>query len=549
MLMRDKGRRLPKSVDVRSYNRPMKVAFLVPADESDHNNWILDAIFYEAYSRWGGARSLIIAYRDGKPLNNHYENWLSCLDPDVIYSYVELSTDSISRLNRLSLPIAFLRHDLDKINTWRDYIPHWSTFITPVPAISTLTSPYGNYPGWSQTPTPQIYITQHPENCDSRFLPDNFAVRLSTSSSTFSHHGVYETICYTPTEVPKNYIVGTYRCSSLAELVNKLAKKEVRSFSRLSSIHSEGIFLPNDREWSYFFHIIIGESVLDRINFWNIRHFSSGWSPNVTPSSLILSPSLIEDEQFCKAIGSYLNNHNYFGTSNGPPIVHVTSYSLDRNTCAALMKKLQGDRNTWNLLSISHNFSEIALPKRDKYEHYRPAAGVPVPSFKLNDSENVFAAKGPDHFKYLPPNFLHAKNGQWLVDLEIERHNDTSDVVNVYTDWKLPRRLEVLRAFTNNIGKINREGNLSLIPASDHDAPIFHEHDVNYTIQLRLPEDETVFRSLVLSSNRKDYYDFRQCLNRNKYYDIRLSDKGQNHRGVVSKFHNTLEAASVVFHK
>lgn len=549
MIMRNKGKRLPKSVDVRSFNRPMKVAFLVPSTDNESSQWILDGVFSESYSRWGGSRSLIIPFSNGNPLDDQYEDWLAFLDPDFIYSYIDLDIQTIERLNRLALPIAFIRHDDSRAKSWRGYIPSWSTFIDPVQAISTLTSPYSEYPGWSKTPSPKIYVKQHPENCANRFLPDNFAVSLSTSTEFLSHHGVYESICYVPEEIPENYVVGTYRCSSLTEILGKIANKEVQYIAKLSSIHVKGIPAPNDYQWRRGFRIILGDTVLDRINFWNIRHFFSSYDMSDSLSSLIINPELLEDEGFCKSIGAFLNNHNFIGQGNGPIPAFINSYSLDIETCKRLMGLLQGEKNTWNQLLIDPNFSINALPQKDMDKRRGLVSGLPVPSFKLNDTENDFAATGPDHFKYLPPNFLFVRKGQWLVDIKLERHNDNSTVVNVYNDWVLPRRLEIMRAFTNNLGKINNQGGLSLVPASDRGVGLFDLHDVDYKIHLSMPEDETVFRWLSVTSINDVFHDYRQDLQQKKYYAIRISDKGQNHRGIVSKFTSVTEAASILTNK
>lgn len=545
-MFRDQGKRLPQCVDVRSFSRPMKVVFLVPVKETDLSHWVLDAIFHEAYSRWGGARSLIVPFNDEGVLDTSYDHWISVFDPDFVYSYVDLEPDYIQKLNQSSLPIALIRHKVHEPNRWRDYIPDWSPYIKPVGSISTLTSPYNNYPGWSQVPTPHVYVKQYEDNCKARFLPDNFAVSLSTHSHSNGQHGVYETICYTPDDVSERFIVGTYRCNSLIEMINKMANKEARFYSKLSSLHTKGLILPNDHKWSNFFHIVIGDSVLDRINFWNIRHFCSGMSTDGAPSSLIISPSLIEDDAFCKSVGSFLNNHNFLGSNNGPHLAYVTSYSLDRDTCSGLLTKLQGERNTWNHLAIPMHFSELAVPNSDEYKTFNLNHNESFHSNALHERDTLLSAKEPDHFKYLPNNFLHAKRGQWIVDCKVEANSDVSYISNSYYDWKLPRRLETVKAFSKNIGKINTHGGLSLIPSTDRHFSVFEE-DGDYKLQLSLPNNETIFSYLVIgNSSRKQYYDYRECLNRDRYYHIQISDKGQNHRGIVTKFRSVTEAANIL---
>jgi hypothetical protein len=44
---------LKKSIGVDVYNRPIKVAYIIPSTEDTNTQLILDAIFYESYTRWG----------------------------------------------------------------------------------------------------------------------------------------------------------------------------------------------------------------------------------------------------------------------------------------------------------------------------------------------------------------------------------------------------------------------------------------------------------------------------------------------------------------
>src|SRR5579862_6301630 len=84
--------------------RPIRVAFLV--DEHDHWKPMLDAVFAESYSRWGGRLSLIVPCDNGT-IRAAYIPWLQTYDPDVIYSYVDLTEATIERYQEQFCP-AFL---------------------------------------------------------------------------------------------------------------------------------------------------------------------------------------------------------------------------------------------------------------------------------------------------------------------------------------------------------------------------------------------------------------------------------------------------------
>lgn len=166
-----------RSVNVRYSSRPVKVAFIVPIVDDNVSQWILDGIFYEAYSRWGGAKSLIIPYSNGDFISDRYLDWLEQYDADFVYSYVDLTPDQINLINEKSLPIEMMKHQVrGDIERWQQFIPRWPHGFTPIRATSTIKSPYAKYQDWSNANRPNLYITQYFENDEQRFLPDNFGV-------------------------------------------------------------------------------------------------------------------------------------------------------------------------------------------------------------------------------------------------------------------------------------------------------------------------------------------------------------------------------------
>jgi hypothetical protein len=66
-----------RSVRVYAYNRPVKIAYLVPTSEETRTHWILDAIFRESYTRWGGTNTLVIPVESDRFEVDAYEQWLN----------------------------------------------------------------------------------------------------------------------------------------------------------------------------------------------------------------------------------------------------------------------------------------------------------------------------------------------------------------------------------------------------------------------------------------------------------------------------------------
>ncbi len=77
---------LHKNIEVKATNRPIKIAYLVPYEENATTHCILDAVFHESYTRWGGVHTLIIPTNSNSFLLEEYDKWLQFYDPDFIYT-------------------------------------------------------------------------------------------------------------------------------------------------------------------------------------------------------------------------------------------------------------------------------------------------------------------------------------------------------------------------------------------------------------------------------------------------------------------------------
>ena len=189
------------------------------------------------------------------------------------------------------------------------------------------------------------------------------------------------------------------------------------------------------------------------------------------------------------------------------------------------------------------------MPKEEDLKRAFVRGTTDTCTFKVFEDSNILTAKEPNHFAFLPPRFKGLANGQWITELDIQRHNNLSRFSNVIDTWELPRRREIVRAFTNKLGKVTRNHNLAVLPGT-RDFPftggsIFQES----TYDLSLPDDETFFHFLVLDFREYSVDDLRATVKRPRYQDLQISDKGQNLRGVISMFRNLSEAYEVLTNK
>jgi hypothetical protein len=533
-----------KGINVRYSNRPVKVAFIVPLVDDNTTQWILDGIFYEAYSRWGGTKSLIIPFSNDDFISDRYLDWLEQYDADFVYSYVDLTLKQINIINKKSLPIEMIKHEVHgEVKRWRQFIPSWPYGFTPIRAMSTINSPYAKYQDWSNANQPNLYITQYYENDEYRFLPDNFGISPGGNGPNLGRLNIFGTLCYCAQDLPAYNDVGNERCHSLAVLLGKLAQKQVKTFSKLSSIHASTINHPNDYEWANSFNLFVGDTAADRLHFWNGRLLSEN-SERYDFSALSISREHFDDDDFLTSLGAFLNAHNFKRQGNGPSSLRLRSLSLAKEDCEQLAQHLQD--YTYSYVTVPDNFDSPALPSvRALKGQYIVESGIR--SLKVYERDHKFVVDEVEHFKYLTPDLYDYKSGQCISNLSIEKPKENYNVIGGFNDWKLPRRLEAASAFTKNRAKVSRHGSFIVIP----DAPqqLFNEiaqHEL--TISLFIPDEEKVFRCLVLEHIQKMRYecDMRLQLVTAKYYDLELSDKGQKHRGVISLFDGDLSHAGIL---
>lgn len=265
----DRPKNLGKTIEVKAVNRPIKIAYLVPHEETESNHWIINAVFYESYTRWGGAFTLLIPTNSSNFISDDYEKWLELYDPDFIYTYVDLEKEFIEKLDHLCCPIAFLSYKNNNRNPdvtrWQDYLPEWGLYFKPISSLATIHSPYADY--HRMIGAEKIVITQYGIDSEDRFLTDNFGTAFDLLNVTNPRKGLFETCCLVPNGLSETMNVGTTRITSFAEVVSKIASRKAISISKLAMIHSNSIPRVKPNIWSHNFNIFVGNNCLDRIHF------------------------------------------------------------------------------------------------------------------------------------------------------------------------------------------------------------------------------------------------------------------------------------------
>jgi hypothetical protein len=150
-------------VEVR--HRPRRVAFLLDVDQcsEEHFNEIVDFNI----SCWGGRYNPIIPLIEGK-ITEPYWKFLELIDPDVVYTYHDLTTDLIKRISTELRPLDVLKRD-PRFEPNRLRIERQATV---VPVMRRI---IGEFPVWARKPEPAVLVFDNKDVPKlSTFIKRNF---------------------------------------------------------------------------------------------------------------------------------------------------------------------------------------------------------------------------------------------------------------------------------------------------------------------------------------------------------------------------------------
>lgn len=521
-------------MEAKASNRPIKIAYLVPFDETPRTHMVLDAVFYESYTRWGGVYTLLVPTTADEFMLAGFQQWLEHYDPDFVYSFVELSDGLIDLIDILCCPIAMLEHKLvEGVENpdWRSFLPRWEQYVQAVSSISTVQSPSGYiHQPHEDRPREPTVLTQYGFGQPNRFVADNFGFAFSIHTFANPIPGFFRTLCLVPADFPENRRVWSERCATTLEAFKAVSDRKATPISRFAMINSSGIRRQESVGWANAFRLVVGNSVLDRVNFWNSRHLVNSWSDGT--SALLVGREFFDDTALVRQLGDYLNKNNFLGGGGGPYQVQIHSSCIPAAELNVIRDSLS--EQTYNSVYVSKTHGDPALPTETELEK-RAYFGVPdTATIRLTEDYSELVANDPAHFIYLPPQLRGLAKGQWAVELSIQRHNNLSRYSNVIDVWALPHRLSIARAFTKRLAKATIGGRLALLPAAEGFPARGNAVKSQNIYELMLPTDEDFFRHLALEFSRYAADDVRAHHAKAGYVDLSISDKGQNLRGVVS---------------
>lgn len=440
----------PTNVAVRP--RPVRIAFLVDLDEASHA--ILDELFQYCFSLWCGRFSLIVPCKDNKPLP-YYLPWLKAFDADIIYSYINLT-----REDQLSFHEEFYPSVLQK---------HWTppgdspTRHAPQPSIAPLLVssliPLAGAASIMDGSRGVAIVTAMGALCNDRFLRDSFGIvspqLRNALRGPLSNFGTIVAAVRDNHLQPREQHFQppeTTVPSDTAILYQMARNRRVRGLSRLSAMMAHRLDF-HASKWLRSFNIVVGNTVSDRIMYWNARSLmpvGRDWDD----VDLIIPREKFESPEFISHLREFLNHRSHIGGGNGPARATLRSISLsdvELERLASTMMNGQGwiaydHHHVSNLSDVTPTKEELKFARLTGEQYAFRNSSQWIDQSATGTSIHL-GAVSPDHIRHIPPSIANSDLGGWALDVDIERAINHSPYSNLTHRWRLPRRLRVTGAF------------------------------------------------------------------------------------------------------
>jgi hypothetical protein len=515
----------------------MRVAYLV--EEHEHWKTMLDAVFAEAYGRWGGRFSLIVPCENGE-IRPAYVPWLDAYDPDIVYSYVDLTDAAVERIHERFCPAFLVKHDFHRrqerdLHAYRPGLPMPPLSVLSLSAVLTR----GNM---LSAPRPMALVDTQIGTPPSQFLQENFGCynrSLMPWPIARDMQDYLKPVIFVPAAIQTNrQIVPRAEGEILGseqELIDRIAaQRDLCGLAQLSACLAPRLEI-SDMAWSRTVNFVVGDSFADHLTFWNGLHHTPVWLEGGI-AALKVSHDDLDDAARFQTIVQLIKNRIYLplsGNSSYSQIV-VRSASVPQIELDKIANRLKA-ANPFNAYTSEHLASiDAPVPSADAFKHARHHV-EPGSPFQPGDwHEQSYGDDGfrpaivlPRHLRDSPQLPASAKQGLWQLDLDIERTVNYSPVQNVQHRWRLPRRLRMTGAFTRGyqlhgyspicMPRTTAGGLISLACGSEGALP-----------EIAVPADEAAFRYALCRP--RDWWPFVRGQDRPKLgpvLEIRPSDKGR----------------------
>lgn len=493
--------------------RPIRVAFLV--EPGEHADLVLDGIFSDCYSRWGGRFSLIVPCADGRVVDDYWP-WLETFDPDVVYSYANLAGHAVLEIHERLVPADYIHHRPDD-NPRLDLFGFRPRYHFAALASLSTVFRLGRHSPSVNGPKVKIIDSWHTER-PTRFLTDNLGT-YHTSAATGVYPNDARSTAGLLTVVSEEYFQDRRygvprdldRVATEQLALAAFATRQATGISLLSSLYAPHLEI-RDHRWSTSFNLVVGESFEDRLLFWNARLLIPAWLDSDL-CCFRLTLDLLRDEGLVGLIAQLLNSRNHVnGGSGGPTRLQVRSAS---HSAAALGEVLSvlGGAKVWSIIGPAEVVpGGHVLPSEESLRHAREQAQVmdgrlreaAWHGFRWKPPTAYPPAMKPEHLNDAPPSQSFTL-GLWALDLSFEHERDKPRFAQNNV-WMLPKRWRLAGAFGSKfvargfgpdlppMCRRSRNGNLTVFAGVQRTLELVTVPDMDEAMHRALCWDSAIWR-------------------------------------------------------
>lgn len=457
---------------------PIQVCYIVPIDASAE---MLTAIFAEGHGRWGGRDSLILPMLADGTIDEKYWAWARALDPDVVYSYVDLDIATLDRVDRELMPSVVkihrdvmgsgdvqVRHESEAVglsalsllpmlaNTERLGPPRRLALVSAFmdwPRDSFVTdsfglNPYG--PGWAHADIVRKYV-------------DTLALG---SRGTTQHGGSADVEVADPTALLKLMCEYAYLPLTMAQL---------------SGTGYEQVIHRRASSWTRF-NIVVGDSTLDRVSFWNGRIGVDDYQRrNIV--GVRINEKHLEDPDFIAALAFFIGRWNTSTSSSGPSFATIRSSSVSADRVQPMVDALR-PRNVHTAFEPFSDANDCT--PSDVEDNCFLRRGMEQ---RYAESTVSFSADRPTHLAEAAITSKQLSAGTWAVQITMQRESSAGFGSSV-TSLLIPRRWQAVRAVAEGSpAKAMLGGDLRLLARADQKPQnlSFTDDNAGFIVRLFIP--------------------------------------------------------------
>ena len=551
----------PQHRRIEGTARPLRVAYLV--DLGDCPDSLLDEVFSECFSRWGGRRTPIVPATE-KGVEEAYKSWLEIFDADIIYSFVDLSPAAVSKIHEEYAPGILHKHENRSYDRNSDKRFKVELPVNGLSSLSVLPIFASRQWGIGDKPKEILTFDKFWDSSDSPFLRENFGflsdsfsnLRLGDSAAelftcmTLISQGSLENkqlgkSTYAAYEVDENEFLKALSEPKVIIPPSHLSEMFCHYLEPRNSLENKGV------------NIVVGDSLEDRLLYWNGHHRYPRNELSAI-SSLRISIDQAKNDEFLQLVGGMMQRRGVRGDNNAP-VATIRSVSLCEDGLQNIAERIKPNDKQWQrFVHEKIEGAEWAIPTVWEGRSFFTTGTVSrEPKGKqhteLSDGRAGFPIALPWHLSEasLPPS---VRGGQWMVDLAIDREEDHCRFSNVVHQWVFPRRLRIDGTFT-----IERENSSSEMYPQYCQRPIksgLLSASLELSIRqasISVPSDENALfgglRNLsgthAFGSDGQTGYGYPDAP---QIRDVRYSDKGRYLRGTLQLFSDLPEAFNILMH-